>query len=142
MHKESTGLRLIGTSRKFKVVLESGMAGGFSASQCCILGYLRSNDDECEQKDIERAFRLTRPAVSQLIDHMQEAGLVERVVHESDRRCRLIRITDKGRKASDDGCQELRRFDEEVFSVLSAEELESFKQMLDRIYSKLEDMCD
>ena len=42
---------------------------------------------------------LTKQAISELVDDLQDHGYLERVSDESDRRAKIIRLTDQGRKA-------------------------------------------
>ncbi|MEV0646361.1 MarR family transcriptional regulator [Phytomonospora sp. NPDC050363] len=42
---------------------------------------------------------LTKQAISELVDDLQDHGYLERVVDEADRRAKIIRLTEQGRRA-------------------------------------------
>ncbi len=46
--------------------------------------------------DLGEVLLMTRANVTGLIDHLEEKGLVKRVIDSSDRRARFARITKKG----------------------------------------------
>lgn len=140
MHKESLGWRLSRTARKLGSAYDSKVCTVCSAPQCRIMCFLAANGNECPQKAIEEAFLLTRPAVSQLLDHLEEAGFVERTVSESDRRMRKVRLLSKGVLVCRQSAEAMDAFEEKLFSILSADEKGRLCDMLDRIYRKLEDL--
>ena len=72
-----------------------------------------------------------RTSVANLVEGLEQAGLVERLPHESDRRTTLAAITPKGRAAADRATQLLNeaRF---ATAPLGAGELETLAEVLRR----------
>jgi len=72
-----------------------------------------------------------RTSVANLVEGLEQAGLVERLPHESDRRTTLAAITPKGRAAADRATQLLNeaRF---ATAPLGADELDTLAEVLRR----------
>ena len=67
----------------------------------CIIGYLAENSDhDVFQKDIEKAFGITRSTASKVINLMEQKGLVERQSVSYDARLKKIVMTDKSKSIS------------------------------------------
>lgn len=75
---------------------------GLSKSTVNILAILRHGPEEGMQlHDLGELLLVSRANITGLIDHLEEKGLVKRVVDASDRRARLARITRKGEAVLD-----------------------------------------
>lgn len=139
---ENIGMKLAKTSRRLHSVMDCFAGSDCTSQQLKILGFLARHGGSAVQKDIEHCFRLTRPAVSQILDHMQENGLVSREVSADDRRSRLITLTDKGERIAHSTYEKICSFEKNIFSVLSEEEQLQFSQSLDKLCRALEDYSD
>ena len=90
-----------------------------TAMQSYVLRYLHDRRGEVVYpKDIEQRFRLTHPTVSGLLARLEAMGLVRRTVNASNKREKLVALTDAGRAA-------LRQVDA-AFSEWEEIELQSF----------------
>ena len=139
---ESLGMKLGKCARRLHSVMDNSTGGEVSAQQLRILGYLTHKGGCAVQKDIEQSFRLSRPAVSQILDHMVENGLVTREISKGDRRSRLVTLTDEGKHLSKSTYEKICNLEKKFFSVLSEEEKKVLVNSLDKIYKALEEYSD
>ena len=105
-----------------------------------IIKYLYDNRNEriC-QRDIEKKFSLRRSSVSKMLDSLQEKGYIERVTVPDDARLKSIVLTEKAYELHKSICDEIDRNEQKLTSNLTKEELESFKNITDKIKSTLEE---
>ena len=94
---------------------------GLSMPQFGILMQLhyRSN---CGVSDISDHFDITNAAASQLVDKLVHMSYLERTEDPSDRRAKLLNLTDQGRSFVEQGLRERHRWMDELVRNLSAEE--------------------
>jgi len=68
---------------------------------------------------------------------MERDGIVQRVNHHNDRRVKVLRLTEKGRKLAPTVIKEYRAFLHGMMSCISADEqrmlVRSLKQLKDRL---------
>lgn len=76
---------------------------------------------------------MANSSITYVIDKLVEKELVKRVVSTFDKRSNLIDLTDQGRSLLDAIFPKHRETIEEVFSVLTDEELEVTKELLKKI---------
>jgi DNA-binding MarR family transcriptional regulator len=74
--------------------------------------------------------RMTLPAMSELVDDLQRIGIVERRPDPSDRRAKLICLTDAGWEAMDIGRQVIAQIEAEYAQLVGAERFEDAAQTL------------
>jgi len=67
------------------------------------------------------------------VDELEKAGLVERQTSATDRRARIIVVTDLGRKVNASAQDVVARVYEDVLSVLPADERTAFMSGLNRL---------
>ena len=73
-------------------------AHGLSSSTFNVLTILtREENSDVKQQELSRLLLVSRANVTGLVESLVKMGLVERMLHEDDRRARIIRVTDKGR---------------------------------------------
>lgn len=80
----------------------------------------------------------TKQAVGQLVDDMEEAGLVERVADAADGRAKQIRYTAQGRKALFTGIETLREVEAELAERIGAERFAALRDALLALHDALE----
>jgi DNA-binding MarR family transcriptional regulator len=76
----------------------------------------------CAVSDVSERFEITNAAASQLVDKLVHVGYLERTEDPSDRRAKLLNLTDKGRSFVEHGLQERHRWMDELLKNLSDEE--------------------
>ncbi len=112
---------------------------GVFRSQHMTLMYLSCHAG-CSQKDIAEAHRVSSAAVAVNLKKLEQMGLVERIVDAEDNRCNRITITEKGRRIVEESKTIFQQIDEEMFSLLTDEEMDVFVRCLDKMQSRLEHM--
>ncbi len=81
---------------------------------------------------------ISKQAVSELVDEMEEVGAVTRVPDPNDGRAKLVCFTDDGRRWILEGLQHLRELEWELARVLGAARLEAFRSTCSEILQFLE----
>lgn len=81
------------------------------------------------------ALHLTPGAVTQLVDPLRAAGLVETLPHPGDRRSRILRLTDAERRRVSDFEKDVVRRMLPRFAALDEAELQTLAALLDRVRS-------
>ena len=64
---------------------------GLTRSQCQVLAHLARNDG-IHQGTLAELLEVEPITLTRIVDRLEEAGLVERQLHRSDRRVRLLRL--------------------------------------------------
>lgn len=94
---------------------------GLSMPQFSILMQLHYKGP-CGLSEISERFDVTAAAASQLVDKLVQGGYLERAEDPSDRRAKLLRLSENGAKLVDNGIQERYRWMDELTLKLNAEE--------------------
>ncbi|QJD85445.1 MarR family winged helix-turn-helix transcriptional regulator [Cohnella herbarum] len=105
---------------------------GITPIMMYVMEYLRSHA-EAIAVDIANEFGMTRGAVSQLLDKLEEHQLVVRKPHPTSRRSLQIEITPKGNEIID---QMLRAYNTEIEQLVtsySPEERKALRLLLDKL---------
>jgi DNA-binding MarR family transcriptional regulator len=82
--------------------------------------------------ELSRHLFTDNSAVTRLVDKMEKEGWVRRGAAPGDRRASPIHISNKGRTEALRAREIVRSFNEEIKSVLTGDELETFKKVLGR----------
>ena len=104
-------------------------ATGLSMPQFGILMQLHYRGN-CGVSDIGERFDITNAAASQLIDKLVQSGLIQREEDPSDRRAKLLNLTDKGRNLIQRGLEGRYRWVDQLAGKLSPEERETVSEAL------------
>ncbi|WP_395847527.1 MarR family winged helix-turn-helix transcriptional regulator [Cystobacter fuscus] len=88
------------------------------------------------QAQLAERLLIDAPAVSRLVDRLQEDGLVTREAG-ADRRCVRLQVTNACWPEVEVLEDEVRRVDEEVAKHLTAEEMSELKRLLDKVHVAL-----
>lgn len=113
---------------------------GLAKSSFNILMILRHGPSEgMLLHDLGELLLVSRANVTGLIDHLEEKGMVKRVVDESDRRARFARITRKGETLLDEVAP--RHFGRiaDTLRNFSAEEREALVRLLKKLRTQMLD---
>ena len=88
------------------------------------------------QAELAERLLVDAPAVSRLVDRLEEEGLVKRCAGE-DRRCVRLQVTEASRAEIAVLEEESRRLDEDAARFLTAEEMEELKRLLEKLQAGL-----
>ncbi len=81
--------------------------------------------------------RMTLPAMSELVDDLQRLGIVERRPDPSDKRAKLICLTDTGWEAMRTAQRAIANIEADYAQIVGAERLETAAQTLDLLLRRL-----
>lgn len=108
-----------------------------------ILGYLaRRKNAPVYQKDIEAHFGIRRSSASNVLTLMEKNGLVERCAVNQDARLKRIVMTQKGWALHQDTVKAFERISQKALEGVSAEDLDVFYDVLNRIQRNLGYDCN
>lgn len=88
---------------------------------------------EIDATRISNAIAFDRSTIGSVLDRLENRGLIERRPSPTDRRQKLIFLTDIGHKLLDDCKGAVDRVQNRIVAVLSKEERETFLKLLTRI---------
>lgn len=89
--------------------------------------------DGCSQLELVKQTHLKAPTVSVTLRRMEEEGLVERRQNELDMRAVRVFLTEKGKAHNREIRERLNALDEELMKGFDEDEVESLRQMLERM---------
>jgi DNA-binding MarR family transcriptional regulator len=88
--------------------------------------------------DMARRAGLTRQAIGQLVDDLEQLGYVERVSDPSDGRAQVVMFTAQGKQLLRDGVAVIRETEADYAALLEPGELEVARGILVRLAAGLE----
>jgi len=105
---------------------------GISATQLTALMTLRQNKGLL-MKELADVLMLDKSAVTGLAKRMQANELIDKVPSEHDSRASLLKITEKGNKALEQGLVLLKEVNLQITEGFTEEELETVSKFLNHI---------
>ncbi len=110
---------------------------GLGAGQPKLLAYLVANGP-CHQKQLADYFDVDPANISRMIDSLQKGGFVARRADEQNRRCDLVEVTERGRRASDCWRSRCHEVEEVMLRDFTPEERACFADYLARAYQNIQ----
>lgn len=103
-----------------------------------IIRFLSEHEnDPVYQKDIERAFGITRSTASRVLMLMEQKGLVLRSGVEHDARLKRVTLTDRSRAFGAAMCERGHAMDEKLMTGFSDAEKEQLRTFIRRMLNNL-----
>jgi MarR family transcriptional regulator for hemolysin len=91
------GFRLARIARRWRREIDDGLRPyGLTEATWMPLLHLSHMGNEAKQKDLAASLDIEGASLVRLIDALESSGLVERFDHETDRRAKVVRLTDRG----------------------------------------------
>jgi MarR family transcriptional regulator, organic hydroperoxide resistance regulator len=109
---------------------------GLTVPQASVIGLLGVAGRPLPVTRLARLLTQESQSATSLVDRMCAVGLVERLNDPHDRRVVLVQLTNKGRDMYDVLRSTAPAFTDEMFSVLSAEERLTLKELLDKFVQR------
>lgn len=88
-------------------------------------------------KKLEEHFGAAQSTVAGLVSRMEKKGLVEAVSNPSDRRIKLVRLTESGQELHRRCYEDMISFEENLTAALSVEEKEQLLVLLQKVYDAI-----
>lgn len=104
-------------------------ASGFSMPQFMILMHAHYKAS-CGITDLSEKMDISTAAVSQLVDKLVQAGLLERAEDPNDRRAKKVALSPKGKQLIEQGIEERYRWVEQLEANLSEAEKDKVNEAL------------
>lgn len=122
-------------------IIEEGMAThGLSVAEFDVLAALRRSGEphELRPTELSRTLMLSPAGISNRLDRLEKAGLVERRLAPDDRRSLLVRLSAAGRATVDEAVTGHVAREEALLSGLSAAERAKLDTLLRKLLLSLE----
>ena len=126
-------------SNQLKRVVNKKLGNNITHIQIFILRFLYENKDKKDifQKDIEKLLDIRRSTTTEIINVMERNNLLERVDSLSDKRQKMIVLSEKGTKYLKDFEKIVLKTEKEILNNVSQEENYIFFNFLEKIKNNL-----
>ncbi|MBU2510596.1 MarR family transcriptional regulator [bacterium] len=88
--------------------------------------------------ELSKELSIDNSAITGLVDRLEKSGFAERKINPDDRRTFLISITPQGFDEINRAKVIIRRVNEQIKEGFSEEEMDIFKRVLDRFFTKFD----
>ena len=88
--------------------------------------------------ELARRAGMTKQAMAESVANLERWGLVERLAHPSDRRARLVRLTEEGWNAVRAGLDVAVAIEQRWTVLLGSREMRQLALLLDRLVERLD----
>lgn len=114
-----------------------------SSTQAGILRYLHHNKGKIiYQKDLEVVFKCSHPTITGILQRMEGKGYIQCLCDETDRRKKIISITDTGIAIHNHIKSEIVKTEKQLVEGLSEEEQELLKKLLNHVLHNIDSGFD
>ena len=136
--KRQLGLRLVGLGRRWRKTLDTRLAAeGLSDAVWTPLVHLHRLGDGISQTELAAAVGLDGSSLVRLIDMLVEQGLIERQPHASDRRIKLVHLTEAGRRTVASIRKRLMAVEDELLADLDEATAQTLLQAFEQIEARI-----
>lgn len=108
-------------------------------SQAQVLVVIERSGGTIAQKEIEKILDVSHPTIVGLVNRLQEKGFVECEVDETDRRSKIVTLSEKAKLMGQLMREKRDQSDRELLEGLSEEEAQQLFVLLRKIYSNIEE---
>ena len=85
------------------------------------------------QYDLVKLFKVSDAYIAKLMRKFEDMEYIERKEHPENRRKKLIKLTDKGMKKTDEYIEVIQKWEDKVTANMSEDEIEKLKEILFKI---------
>jgi len=135
--EESLNYLVYKTNMVLKGQLQAALKFFDITSEQWVLLKRLSQRDGMNQKELSIESFKGQAAITRSLDILEKKGLIERRKSSNDRREFLVFITNRGRMLLEDAQPDIDDYQEKLDNVLSKEETESLKNLLNRICNEI-----
>ncbi len=90
--------------------------------------------------DLSVAAEMSKPAVSQMLNSLEEKGMIERVMTKNDRRVVYVNLTEQGKTQLEKIAKQMDSLLDEIVKELGQEDTEEFARLLNKLNHILEEI--
>lgn len=120
-----------------KLGMNSKFAGEMPRSEIVMLKMINIDTSKTEGVTIStlsERLEITKSAVSQMINVLEDKGYVKRITTKSDRRIVYVRLTEMGEQSLEKSLQSLLKSLNQVFEKMGEEDTEILFRLLNKLY--------
>ena len=129
----------------FKVIHERMQAAadadlkerGLTFAQSQVIVCLAEHGNRALQKEIETSLGVSHPTVSGLVSRLEKNGFVRTWIDDSDRRNKVVELTDKARETGDELHATMHERDRSLLTGLDEHEQAELIRMLKQVYANV-----
>lgn len=121
-----------------KLSLNAKKGGEMTRSEIMMLRVIKMNTGDAEGVTISalsERLEITKPAVSQMINGLEDKGYVDRISTKSDRRMVFVRVTELGEQSLKAAQQNFLKKLNQVFEKLGAQDTKTLLGLLEKLYT-------
>lgn len=111
---------------------------GITLSQVRVLRFINDNGGSRSQKEIESFLQVSHPTVVGLVSRMEQSGILSTAVCTSDKRNKIVSVTDKGVKLSCELQKYMSDLEKSMFDGIDPSQLQLLDETLDKIVANLD----
>lgn len=111
---------------------------GITLSQVRVLRFLDENGGSSSQKEIESFLQVSHPTVVGLVSRMEQSGILSTSVCQSDKRNKIVSVTDKGVQLSYDLQKYMADLENSMFDGIEPSHLQILAEALEKIAANLD----
>jgi MarR family transcriptional regulator for hemolysin len=138
--RQAFGIQLFRLGNRWRRLLNEKLyALGLTDATWRPLFHLGRLGDGLRQKDLADAMFIEGPSLVRLLDNLERDALILRVDDPTDRRCKLIRLTDAGRAIYEQAAEVNRRMADELLEDLSDDEAALCFTIFERLSQRMDD---
>jgi DNA-binding MarR family transcriptional regulator len=127
---------LLMSFRQFpKMMMKRNITGQKKSEVMVLLCIKKSNKSEMKVSEISKRLHVKAPTVTQLVNELEEKGLVERITRTSDRRAVWIKVTDAGEKVIEKAEKEIHETYTGLIDFLGEDESKTLIELMNKVYS-------
>lgn len=136
--EKALAARLGPVSRSWQQLADSALSSlGVSNSSGWALVHLLRLGRAVRQGDLARAINVTEPSLVRTLHLLEDAGLLERVADDNDRRAKHLRLTQEGLVAAQRIDKRLIELRASLLDGIPTEDVETVVRVLDRISARI-----
>lgn len=141
--RERFGVQFVELARRWRRALDCSLAQtGLTDATWAPLIRLHDAGDGIQQKDLALRLGLREPSLVRLLDVLQDGGLIERRADETDRRAKLVFLTDAGRASVAKIRKILVRIEADILADLSDRDIASILDAFQLIGQRIQPILD
>ena len=133
-------LRIVLAARRWRSLLDERLRTiGQSAPRMEAMASIDRTPKPSTQVEIAKRIGIEGPTLTRMLDMLEAEWLVERLPDPSDRRAKLIRLTDEGRQALAETQAIAGALRDQLLAEFSEEELDLINALVGRILARFDD---
>lgn len=142
----SKSRNLFETLHKIKLLDPHDILCSIPKSEFFTLGAIINENNPCIEErpfeteevrvcEIAEKLRISPPAVSRILRHLEEKGYISRTVDNSDRRNTFVKATKLGEQIFNSNLNEMSDFIDKTLTHLEPDEVDDFLFLLNKLYN-------